>query len=223
MKKIFALILCLMLLAIPLSASAEEVAPEEVIPEQVETETSDDDVSVITDAIVAWVEPNLEEIGVVVTLIGYGVILFKKLGTMLKSIGTVNNNTITISKENANLMAQAMASMNNAAGTVTGYDERIVELLDAFKQTLSDKQKLESKLMEIENYLKVSAAANLEFSEEFCELLSLANIPNYRKEELGKRHVAAKQIIIDAEMQAVTLLPATTEEVTADVGEEKEN
>ena len=223
MKKIFALILCLMLLAIPLSVSAEEVAADEVVTEQVETETTEDSVSTITDAIVEWVEPNIEEIGVVVTLIGYGVILFKKLGTMLKSIGTVNNNTITISKENANLMAQAMASMNNAAGTVTGYDERILELLDAFKQTLSDKQKLEAKLMEIENYLKVSAAANLEFSEEFCELLSLANIPNYRKEELGKRHVAAKQSIIDAEKQAVTLLPATTEEVTEDVGEEKEN
>jgi hypothetical protein len=141
---------------------------------------------------------------------------------VLKSLGIMNNNTITISKENANRMEQAMTA-------VTGYEERIKVLLDHYTslaetlvQTAEDKKKLESELVEIKNYLKISADANLEFSNELAELLGLANIPNYVKEEIGARHVAAKNNIIEAEKKAVALLVAP-EEVKEDAGEEKKD
>ena len=231
MKKIFALILCLMLIAVPISAYAEgeteEINTEDILPEEspapAPTEEKGTDWNEIKDTIsgafVEWIEPNLEEIGVVVTLIGYGIVLFKKLASVLKSLGIMNNNTITISKENANRMEQAMSA-------VTGYEERIKVLLEHYTslaetlvQTAEDKKKLESELVEIKNYLKISADANLEFSNELAELLGLANIPNYVKEEIGARHVAAKNNIIEAEKKAAALLVAT-EEVKEDVGEE---
>ena len=231
MKKIFALILCLMLIAVPISAYAEgeteEINTEDILPEEspapAPTEEKGTDWNEIKDTIsgafVEWIEPNLEEIGVVVTLIGYGIVLFKKLASVLKSLGIMNNNTITISKENANRMEQAMSA-------VTGYEERIKILLEHYTslaetlvQTAEDKKKLESELVEIKNYLKISADANLEFSNELAELLGLANIPNYVKEEIGARHVAAKNNIIEAEKKAVPLLVAP-EEVKEDAGEE---
>jgi hypothetical protein len=240
MKKIFALILCFMFIAVPISAYAEneseetiteEILPEEtVIPKENPTSAPEGDTGnnwnevkdTISGAFVKWVEPNLEEIGVVVTLIGYGIVLFKKLASVLKSLGIMNNNTITISKENANRMEQAMTA-------VTGYEERIKVLLEHYTslaetlvQTAEDKKKLESELVEIKNYLKISADANLEFSNELAELLGLANIPNYVKEEIGARHVAAKNNIIEAEKKAAALLTAP-EEVTVDDGEKQED
>lgn len=250
MKKILALILCLLLFAVPISAYAEgeaeetvpeqaetlpeqkeESAPEEAVPEVADPEPLpgttevnewDEIKETISGAIVKWVEPNIEEIGVVVALIGYGIALFKKFANVLKSLGIMNNNTITISKENANIMEQAMSA-------VTRYEERIKELLehytnlaDTLVQTAEDKKKLENELVEIKNYLKISADANLEFSNELAELLGLANIPNYVKEEIGARHVAAKNNIIEAEKKAAALL-AAPEEVTVDDGEKKED
>ena len=250
MKKIFALILCLMLLcAMPLATFAEgeevtedtTVTEEETIPEQTEPapapeeETGTDWEGVkdtLSGAFVEWVEPNIEEIGVVVTLIGYGVMLFKKFKNVLKSLGTMNNNTITISQENANLMEQAMASINNASGAVTGYEDRIKNMLEAYEklmealvQTAEDKQRLENELIEIKNYLKTSTDANVEFANELAELLGLANIPNYKKEEIGARHLESVKAIIEAEKKAegAALLPASTEEVKEIVGEEKKD
>lgn len=246
MKKIFALILCFMFIAVPISAYAEneseetiteEILPEEtVIPEENPTSAPEGDTGknwnevkdTISGAFVKWVEPNLEEIGVVVTLIGYGIVLFKKLASVLKSLGIMNNNTITISKENANRMEQAMTA-------VTGYEERIKVLLEHYTslaetlvQTAEDKKKLESELVEIKNYLKISADANIAFSNELASLIALANIPNYKKEELGSAHVMQVKAIIAAMEKAVSeadnaakmLLPTTTEEVKEDVGEE---
>lgn len=234
MKKIFALILCLMLIAVPISAYAEgeteEINTEDILPEEspapAPTEEKGTDWNEIKDTIsgafVEWIEPNLEEISVVVALIGYGIANFKKLTNVLKSLGIMNNNTITISKENATLMEQAMASINDASNTVTAWDEKIAQILVAYQQTAEDKQRLEKELVEIKNYLKISAEANLEFSNELAELLGLANIPNYVKEEIGARHVAAKNNIIEAEKKAEALLTAP-EEVTVDDGEKQED
>lgn len=234
MKKIFALILCLMLIAVPISAYAEgeteEINTEDILPEEspapAPTEEKGTDWNEIKDTIsgafVEWIEPNLEEISVVVALIGYGIANFKKLTNVLKSLGIMNNNTITISKENATLMEQAMASIDAASNTVTAWDEKIAQILVAYQQTAEDKQRLEKEFVEIKNYLKISAEANLEFSNEFAELLGLANIPNYVKEEIGARHVAAKNNIIEAEKKAEALLTAP-EEVTVDDGEKQED
>lgn len=223
MKKLLVLILCILLLAIPISASAEEVT-EDITTETPEVESSTDIKETISGAFVKWIEPNMEEIGVVVTLIGYGIVLARKLKANNKTIGTLNNNTITISKENATLMLKAMDSIDRASLAVVGYEDRMSALLEAFKTTAEDKARLEQKLNEVENYLKIAAESNLEFSNELAELLGLANIPNYVKEEIGARHVAAKNKILEAEKAAeAALLPTNTEEVKEDVGEEKKD
>mgnify|MGYP003296352319 CR=1 FL=1 len=74
-------------------------------------------------------------------------------------------------------------------------------------------------------FLKTSADANIEFANELAELLGLANIPNYKKEEIGARHLESVKAILEAEKkaEAVALIPATTEEAKEDVGETKEN
>ena len=231
MKRIIMLLLCVMMLLVPLSASAEEsYTPENEITAETEsvppTEVAEDDWSTITGAVKEWIEPNLEEISVVVTLIGYGILLFTKLGNILKSMGTMNNNNITISKKNADFMEQAVDSINNASGAVTGYDARIVALLSAFQQTAEDKKRLEAELLEMKSYLIASSKSNLEFSNELAELIALANIPNYKKEELGARHVAAKDAIISFEEKAandVANLLAPKTEVMENDGETKEN
>ena len=98
-------------------------------------------------------------------------------------------------------------------------------MLEAYQQTAEEKKKLENELVELKEYLKTSVDANVEFADELAELLGLANIPNYKKEEIGARHVAAKKQLIErkAKAEAVALLPANTEEVKGNVGEEKEN
>ena len=212
---------------IPEEIPPVEEPPKEEAPsfkEEVEIE-----VEILTENIRKWFEENSALIGLIVTIIGYGIVMIKKLGTVVKSTGTLNNNAITISNNNANLMGQALSSIENASGIVTGYDTRIANLLEAFKNTAEDKARLEKELVEIKSYLKTSTEANVEFANELAELLGLANIPNCKKEEIGARHLAAVKAIlaaeekaeVEAENAAKMLLPATTEEVNNDDGEEK--
>lgn len=265
MKKIIALILCLMILCVPIVASAEggevtegevsgdistpevetptegEILPPETMPEETPEETPpvetppaetppvetpptettptfEEEVEMVSEQIKEWIVANLDSISIIITLISTCIVTFVKLKTTIKAARTMNNNTITISKASNDAIAQALASIENASGAVTNYDARIATLLEAFKTTAEDKLKLEAELVEIKNYLKTSSKSNLEFADELAELLALANIPNYKKEEIGARHVAAKREIIDAEAKAQ--LPTTTEEVKENVGEE---
>ena len=254
MKKIFAFILCVLLIcATPLIAFAEEgetpttetevvegensttteetvtegeILPPETIPEETpevpeETPTEDGEPNweevkeTISDKIVNWVLPHIEEIAVVITLFLNVIYNIRRNKALDKSVGTLNNNAITIAKNSAD-------AMDKASGAVTGYQANIVALLEAFKTTAEDKQRLEAELVEIKNYLHTATKSNLEFADELAELLGLANIPNYKKEEIGSRHIAAKRAIIDAEekAEAAALLPTSTEEVKKDVGEE---
>ena len=102
---------------------------------------------------------------------------------------------------------------------MTGYDAKIVALLEAFKTTAEDKARLEKELVEIRNYLKTSTDANIEFANELGELLGLANIPNYKKEEIGARHLEAVKAIMEAEAKAEVAM-TETEEVKANDGAE---
>lgn len=205
--------------------STEAVPPEETLPETLPDETPETEAfkeqveiefATLTENIKVWIEENSALIGLIVTIIGYGLVMLKKLGTIVKSASTMNNNAIAIAKNSETAIGQALSSIENASGTVTNYDESISALLEAFKSTAEDKAKLEAELLEVKNYLKTSTDANLLFADEFCELLSLANIPNYKKEALGEAFVAAKKSILDT--QAAT--PTATEEVKEDVGEE---
>ena len=244
MKKILVFILVLMLVCVtPLVASAEdyqvgdvyegvvegdnstpetEMPTEEEIQPPVDTPTFEEEVQTVTDNLVNWLEDNSALIGLIITLIGYGVVTFNKLSTVIKSASTMNNNAITIAKNSKNVIDEALTSIQSASGAVTGYDVRIVALLEAYKTTAEDKARLEKEFVEIKNYLKTATDANLLFADEFSELLALANIPVYKKQELGERFVAGKKAIIDAEAkaEAAALLPTTTVEVKGNDGAE---
>ena len=262
MKKIIALIVCLMLICVPLVASAEdyevgdvftgevlegETTPEDETPTEEEIQppvetpeetppvenppaetppteeapTFEDEVQTVTDNLVKWLEDNSALLGLIVTLIGYGIVTFKKLGTVIKSASTMNNNAITIAKNNKNVMDEALTSIQTASGAVTGYDARILALLEAYKTTAEDKARLEKELVEIKNYLMINADANIAFADELAELLTLANIPNFKKESIGASHLARVNAILEAKKkaEAAAMIPTTTEEVKEDVGE----
>ena len=76
----------------------------------------------------------------------------------------------------------------------------------------------ETRLGQGRDNVKQLVRENKALADELGELLALANIPNYKKEEIGARHVAAKREILDAEAAIVT--STITEEAKEDVGEE---
>lgn len=228
MKRVFALILCLILLIVPLSVSAEEASEnvsEEVVTEEVATENHNwtevkDNISV---AVVNWLYDNYDK--ALVTLFLLMSMLYDRVRDKKnrKDIGTLNNNAITIASDGKQFMGNALSEMQNVSGAVIQYDERITALLAAYQQTAEDKQRLEAKLVEIENYLKINADANIEFANELAELLGLANIPNYKKDELGARHVESVKAILDAVVKANVLTLPPPEEVKEDAGEEEKD
>lgn len=228
MKRVFALILCLILLIVPLSVSAEEASEnvsEEVVTEEVATENHNwaevkDNISV---AVVNWLYDNYDK--ALVTLFLLMSMLYDRVRDKKnrKDIGTLNNNAITIASDGKQFMGNALSEMQNVSGAVIQYDERITALLAAYQQSAEDRQRLEAKLVEIENYLKINADANIEFANELAELLGLANIPNYKKEELGARHVESVKAILDAVVKANVLTLPPPEEVKEDAGEEEKD
>lgn len=228
MKRVFALILCLILLIVPISVSAEEASEnvsEEVVTEEVATENHNwtevkDNISV---AVVNWLYDNYDK--ALVTLFLLMSMLYDRVRDKKnrKDIGTLNNNAITIASDGKQFMGNALSEMQNVSGAVIQYDERITALLAAYQQTAEDKQRLEAKLVAFENYLKINADANIEFANELAEILGLANIPNYKKEELGARHVEAVKAILDAVVKANVLTLPPPEEVKEDAGEEEKD
>lgn len=228
MKKFLVFTICILFaFLIPFSVYAEEettvgtsestlettVTPTETVPDG--NESASDLLSV---KFKEWVLPHLEEISVVITLILTAFYNMRKHKLLNKSIGTMNNNTVAIAESSSNMMSEALNNISSTANIVTQYDARIAAMLEAHQATAEDKERLEKELTEMKKYLKTAADANLEFSNELAELLALANIPNYKKEELGARHVAAVNSIKTAESEAI-LLPEHTEEASEDVGE----
>ncbi len=187
MKKTLYITLCILLIcALPLTVSAESAGTNEAF-------------GMISVKFEEWVLPHLEEISVIATLILTAIYNVRKNKLLTRSMGTMNNNTVAIAQNSSDMMSQALVNMQNASGTVAAYDTRITALLESYEATAEDKKRLESELSEIKAYLKTASEANLEFSNELAELLNLANIPNFKKEEIGSRHLAAVNAIKAAE------------------------
>jgi hypothetical protein len=208
-----------------------EETPTETPPEQISEETPKEDVpkdtfeeevKTVTDNIAKWLEENSGFISLCITIIGYGIVSLKKLGTIIKSAGIFNNNAITIAKDSKAGMENAAEAINNAANAVLAYEAKINTLLEKYEQAAEDKQKLEKEVVEMREFFKIFAESNIEFANELAELLGLSNIPNYKKEEIGSRHLEAVKAILEAEKKAESLaLPAPVcEGVKEDVGEE---
>lgn len=181
--------------ALGVAAKAEEALPVEGETTTEEASTFEELKTAVSDAIVDWILPHIEEIAVIISLFGTLVYNFRRNKALDRSVGTLNNNAVAIARNSADEMAKA-------SGAVVAYQSDIQALLMAFKQTAEDKQLLEREIVELKNYLKTSSQANVEFANELAELLGLANIPNYKKEELGARHIEAVKHIIEAEERA---------------------
>lgn len=225
MKKILVLMICVLLLfSIPVFTFAEtadnsptegEIATEGEISPPTEEEPNWDEVKdTVSDKIVNWITPHIEEISVIITLLLTIVYNIRRNKALDKSVIKLNNNAVTIAESSSNAMNSALTGIDGVASVVTAYQTQIAALLEQFHNTAEDKQRLEAELIEIRKYLQLSKSANVEFANELAELLSLANIPNYKKEEIGSRHLAAVNAIAEAEAKT------ETEEVKKDVGEE---
>ena len=235
MKRIFAFVICavLLLTVFPIVAFAEgeeteaveqettlaetEAAePIEQEPPPTESEPTEPVVQepTLTDEIVGYIKEHLEEISVIATLILTAFYNARKNGLLNKSIGTVNNNAVTIAGNSQTavntalnnmegIASNALSQMENIASVVVGYREEIEKLLTECRMNAEEKQKLEQTLSEVYKTLKASKLANVELANEVAELLVLANIPNAKKEELYARHRAAVGAIAEAEKPEV--------------------
>ena len=195
MKRFLVVMLCLMLLCVtPVVAYAAEGEVEA----EVETEQT------MTDTIVAYLQENFEEITVIGTIVLTIFYEIRKHRSLNGSIGTLNNNAITVAQNSAETIKAALAGVEGIADVVNKYKDEIEALLGEIRKSAEEKKALEDTLGHVENFLKTSKLATLELSNEVAELLVLANIPVSKKEELYSRHRAAVNAIAEAESEVTT-------------------
>lgn len=190
MKRFLVLMLCLMLLMVtPVVAFAAEG--------DAETEVE----KTMTEEVVDYVKSHVEEISVIGTLVLTIIYEVRKHGKLTGSIGTLNNNAITVAQNSAETIKTALAGVEGIAEVVNKYKGEIEALLGEIRQSAEEKKSLEETLSHVEGFLKTSKLATVELSNEVAELLVLANIPPSKKEELYSRHRAAVNAIADAESE----------------------
>jgi hypothetical protein len=182
-----------MLMAFPVLTFAEEVEPtvEENVPPVEEVVTEEEFEPTMTEYIVEYVKEHLEEIFVIVggvLFAFYEGIVRKKMNG---SIGTLNNNAITIATDSAKAIKDALVEVEGIANIVKNYKEEFEAILGEVRKNGEEKQSLEDTLNEVKTFLNTSKLACLEMSNEVAELLVLANIPQSKKEELYSRHTKA--------------------------------
>ena len=205
MKKIIAIILCVMLLSITsIVAFADEGIPADT--EQTTTEvgnestenssategenSSPEDVP-ITETIVNYLQSHVEEISGIIAIIVSAVYRVRDGKKLNSSVGTLNNNAIAIAESSANTIKAALEEVADMANVVNKYKDDIATLLSEIRSNAEEKKSLEETLASVETFLKTAKLATLELSNEVAELLVLANIPNSKKEELYARHTKA--------------------------------
>lgn len=196
MKKILAFIICTILL---MSASTAIVFAEgetvpvesEIVTEEVAPDDGEYLPTLTSEFIVGYIKAHLEEISVIVTLILTVFYNMRKHKLLNKSIGTLNNNSVSIAENSNAAIQQALTEVGGMSNVVSGYQTEMAMLLGEIRRNNEEKKKLEDTIAEIDAHLKRAELANIEFSNELAELLVLANIPNSKKDELYARHLAA--------------------------------
>lgn len=194
---------------IPEDTPPEAEPPIEVTPEDDTTGDSiTDDIKseaeVITAKIAKWLETNSLDITKLITYIAYGLVLVDKLRKVLKSMGTINNNSIAVSQKGDESMQKAAEALNNVNASLSDFKVALTDLMDKYEKTNEANAKLEARLEAMDVHLENSKRANVELSNEVAELLVLANIPNSKKDELYARHRAAVALIAEADKTEVT-------------------
>ena len=189
MKRIFALVLCVLIMVsvFAIVASAEDVLPKE---------------STITESIVGYVKDHFEEISVVVTLVMGIFYSWLKNKSLSNTIGTLNNNAITVAENSDASIKSALAEVAQVSATVGAYADKVEAFLAEARENVKEKEKLAEMLAKAEAFIETAKLANKELADEIVSLLTLANIPNSVKDELYARHSAAVKAIAEAEHTA---------------------
>lgn len=192
MRRIFAFVLGVILLLCVFSIAA---CAEEALPEAVVQETIEEAEPTITESVVAFVKEHLDTISAIVTMLGAVFYSARKHGLLNKSIGTVNNNAVTIAENSAAVIKEALEKVALVSSVITEYGTKIDAFLEEVRESVADKAKLAGAIEKVESFLELASLANTELANEVAELLVLANIPPSKKEELYARHLAAVKVI----------------------------
>lgn len=197
MKKILAIVLCMVIMVCTFSISV--FAEAEVTPTDTEgvSET-------LSAQVVAYVQTHFEEVMVIVGMVITTFFSILKHKATNRSISATNHNAIAVSENSERTIKEALETIN-------GYKEAFTSLLEEYRISEEEKQKLEKMLNEAMTYIKTAKLANTEFANELAELLCLANIPNSKKDELYSRHIAAVKAIAEAEKTEVNTNDGGTE------------
>ena len=199
MKKLLALLLCIIVIcAMSVTVFASEVT--EGIPPMTEIEETSEK---IVEDVVSWFQNNLEEISVVISILLMIFYNVRKFASMNKSIGTLNNNAITVAQDSSATIGSALLALGSVSDAVGGYTNEFADLKNTVKQHLDNTT----------DKLETCCRANIEFANELAELLVLANIPNAKKEELYARHRAAVDAITNVKTDNNTEVRGNVEEV----------
>ena len=202
MKKIFALILCIMLIcATPVMAYAEE-SPSEPAAEEVVVESEPQPEETVPDKIVKFISENYEGssfLSLAITIVVYTVFAVKKNKALNGTIGILNNNAIKVANDSTNTVIEVMGKAGEMADLIKGYKESFEAVIADLHKTAEEKQSLEAMLSSVQKTIDTSKLAMKELADEMAQLLCLANIPNSKKEELYSRHRAAVDAIATAE------------------------
>lgn len=190
MKRVIILLLCAVLaLTMAFAVQAAE-APVET-PVEGEADPS------FTETIVTYVQEHFEEISVIATLLLTVIYELRKHKVLNGSIGTLNNNAVTIAESSAN-------SIRNVADSMQLYKSDMESMLTGIRRKYEESANAEDLLCEVKKLLTTSKLAMVELANEVAELLVLANIPNSKKDELYARHLAAVRALADAEQEGDT-------------------
>lgn len=209
MKKIFAILLCaLILCTMPVVAFAEgDSEPQDAIVadgEVVDTEPKE----TVSEKIVGWLQDNSIDISIVATVllsIFYERIKHRKL---TGSIGTLNNNAITVAENSVAVVQNALEKVNAVADKVAAFEEKIDSLIESVTKSDAEKTELTKALVRVESYINTAKIATLDLGNLIDDLLLLANIPTAKKSELHSAH-----------LEHMKRLDEAAKEVTANVGE----
>lgn len=197
MKKILVTLLCVVLMCAMSMVVFAEDSTVEKSEAQIEAELT-------TDVIIGYVQEHLEEISVIITMILTVFYQVKKHSSLNKSIGTLNNNAVTVAEKSNLAIGEALTNVSLVSAAVDGYKNEIADLLKEVRANEEEKQKLANTVTSLEKYFASAKAANLELANEVAELLVLANIPISKKDELYSRHMAAVAAIAATEEAEVT-------------------
>ncbi len=202
MKKILVFLLCAILLCtMPIVAFAEGEVADAVVDETPVSESVPEET--VTEMIVDYVQSHFEEISVIVTMIlmaFYDRLTRRKLSG---TIGTLNNNAITVAEKSKDAIDVALSKVEGVANVLQNYEEKMQSLMDEIRNSEEEKKALQEALVRVESYINKAKLANVEFANELAELLCLSNIPNSKKEELYARHIQSVRSLEAAEDEGV--------------------